>query len=285
MSKFVEHHFRSRDGLKLCYREYPGDVHKVPVLCLAGLTRHSGDFARLAASLAPTRRVICPDQRGRGRSQHDPNWLNYHPGTYVDDTWILLRELGLERVIVIGTSLGGVMAMLMASLRPRQLAGVVLNDVGPELSITGSHRIQNYLGRMPHVANWDEAAAHLKETCGNLYPDFTPQLWREFARNTYFEDEAGRIRLSYDTKLAELMRLLPYGAMPPMWYAYAALQSIPTLAIRGSLSDLLSVATFERMKREKPDLVQFTVANQGHAPLLHEASCQDEIARFLSHLP
>lgn len=285
MSKFVEHQFRSRDGLTLYYRDYAGAADKVPVLCLAGLTRHSGDFARLAEFLAPTRRVICPDQRGRGRSQHDSNWLNYHPGTYVDDMWLLLRELGLERVIVIGTSLGGVMAMLMASLRPRQLAGVVLNDIGPELAIAGSHRIQNFLGRKPQVASWDEAAAYLEATYKALYPDFTPQRWQEFARNTYLEDAAGKIRLSYDTKLAELMRLLPYGAMPPMWYAYAALQSIPTLAIRGALSDLLSVPTFERMKREKPDLVQLTVANQGHAPLLHEPSCQAEIARFLARLP
>lgn len=285
MPKFAENYFRSRDGLKLYYREYAGDPAKVPVLCLAGLTRHSGDFDRLAAHLAPTRRVICPDQRGRGKSQHDINWLNYHPGMYVDDTWMLMRKLELDRVIVIGTSLGGVMAMFMASMRPQQVAGVVLNDVGPELCIDGSRRIQSYVGKVPQVTTWEEAVAHVEQTFGAVYPDFTPPRWREFARNSFYEDADGRLGLAYDPKLGELMRLLPYGAVPPMWYAYAALNSIPTMAIRGALSDLLSPQIFDRMKREKPDLVQLTVANRGHAPLLHEPICHNAILQFLSSLP
>ncbi len=121
---FTENFYRSRDGLQLYYRDYAGDARKAPVLCLHGLTRNSRDFAALAEHIAPARRVIVPDQRGRGRSQYDTHWLNYHPGTYVDDMWTLLRELSLERVIVVGTSLGGLMAMLMAAMRPQMLAGV-----------------------------------------------------------------------------------------------------------------------------------------------------------------
>jgi pimeloyl-ACP methyl ester carboxylesterase len=196
-----------------------------------------------------------------------------------------VRELGLERVVVIGTSLGGIMAMLMASMRPRHLAGIVLNDVGPELEVIGSQRIQNYIGRVPHVASWDEATAHVKETFAGVYPDLTEERWREFARNTFREDADGRIRLDYDPKIAELMRLLPFGVMPPMWYAYAALQTIPTLAIRGELSDLLSARVFRRMQTEKPDLVRLSVPNRGHAPLLHEPLCQDAIDTFLAGLP
>ncbi len=282
MPKFAEKYFRSRDGLKLYYRDYAGDSSKAPVLYLPGLTRNSSDFHRGADHIAPGRRVICPDQRGRGRSQYDLNWLNYHPGMYVDDMWTLLRELSIERVVVIGTSLGGVMAMVMASMRPQQLAGVVLNDVGPELELIGSARIQSYVGKTHTIATWDEAIAHVSQTFAGVYPDLTAARWAEFARNSFEEDAEGRVRYAYDPKIADLMRLLPYGLMPPMWYAYASLRSIPTLAIRGALSDLLSSHVFERMRREKPDLQQLTVPNRGHAPLLHEPQCQEAIDRFLA---
>jgi pimeloyl-ACP methyl ester carboxylesterase len=282
---FAENYFRSRDGLKLYYRDYAGDPSKAPVLCLPGLTRNSADFDRSASHIAPARRVIAVDQRGRGRSQYDANWLNYHPGMYVDDMWILLRELGVDRVIVIGTSLGGVMAMVMASVRPQQLAGVVLNDVGPELEIIGSRRIQSYVGKSHDIGGWDEAVAHLKQTFSSVYPDLTDDRWREFARSSFQDDANGRVRYAYDPKIAELMRLLPYGAVPPMWYAYAALRAIPTLAIRGELSDLLSLHVFERMRREKPDLHCLSVPNRGHAPMLHEPVCATAIDRFLAGIP
>jgi pimeloyl-ACP methyl ester carboxylesterase len=285
MPKFEEKYFRSRDGLKLYCRDYAGDPKKAPVLYLAGLTRNSSDFDRSAAHIAPGRRVISVDQRGRGRSQHDANWLNYHPGVYVDDMWVLLRELGVERVVVVGTSLGGIMAMVMASMRPQQLAGVVLNDVGPELEILGSRRIQSYVGATHDIPGWDEAVAHLKRNFGSVYPDLTDDRWLEFARNSFEDAPGGGVRYAYDPRIADLLRLLPYGAVPPMWYAYAALRSLPTLAIRGALSDLLSPQVFERMRREKPDLQQLTVPNRGHAPLLHESPCQDAIDRFLASLP
>jgi pimeloyl-ACP methyl ester carboxylesterase len=203
---------------------------------------------------------------------------------YVDDMWILMRELGLERVIVVGTSLGGVMAMVMASMRPQQLAGVVLNDIGPELNLIGSRRIQSYVGKSHDLASMDEAVAHVKATFGSVYPDLTDARWREFARNSFDEDANGRVRYAYDPRIADLMRLLPFGAMPPMWYAYASLRAIPTLAIRGELSDLLSASIFERMRREKPDLQQLSVPNRGHAPLLHEGDCQVAIDRFFDSI-
>jgi pimeloyl-ACP methyl ester carboxylesterase len=284
MPQFEEKYVRSRDGLQLYCRAYPGDPTKAPVLYLPGLTRNSKDFERSAAHIAPDRRVICPDLRGRGRSQYDGNWLNYHPGVYVDDMWMLLRELGVTRVIVIGTSLGGVIAMVMATMRPQQLAGVVLNDIGPELELHGSRRIQSYVGRSPNIGTWDEALAHVKETFGAVYPDLDDARWREFARNSFREDPDGGVRMDYDPKIADLMRLLPFGATPPMWYVYAGLRSTPTLAIRGELSDLLSSQVFERMRREKPDLQQLSVPNRGHAPLLHEPLPQAAIDRFLASI-
>jgi pimeloyl-ACP methyl ester carboxylesterase len=284
MAQLAEKYIRSRDGLQLYCRTYAGDAAKIPVLYLPGLTRNSKDFERSATHIAPDRVVICPDLRGRGRSQYDSNWLNYHPGVYVDDMWTVLRELGLHRVIVIGTSLGGVIAMAMATMRPHQVAGVVLNDIGPELDLHGSRRIQRYVGRSPNVASWQEAIAHVKETFGAAYPDLDDSRWAEFARASFREEPDGRVRLDYDPKIADLMRLLPFGATPPMWYVYASLRSIPTLAIRGELSDLLSPQVFARMQREKPDLHQLSVPNRGHAPLLHEPLPQEAICQFLASI-
>jgi pimeloyl-ACP methyl ester carboxylesterase len=173
MTPYAEKTFRSRDGLQLCYRDYRGDPNRAPVLCLHGLTRNCRDFEKLAQRIAPTRRVITPDIRGRGRSQHDPNWLNYHPGVYVDDVWTLLREAFLERVVVIGTSLGGLIAMLMAATRPQSLAGVVLNDVGPELDPVGVARIQSYVGRLPPAKNWQDAVGQMKLMFAAALPDYS----------------------------------------------------------------------------------------------------------------
>jgi pimeloyl-ACP methyl ester carboxylesterase len=274
-------HFRSRDGLELYYRDYAGDPRRLPVLCLAGLTRNCMDFEWLAERIAPGRRVITPDQRGRGRSQYDPNWLNYHPGTYVEDMWTLLRELSVGRVIVIGTSLGGLMVMMMAAARPDAIAAVVLNDVGPEIDPVGARRIQGYVGRLPPVHTWDEAVEQVKMTFGMALPDYSRERWERFARVSFLEDDNGMPRSASDPRIGELLRAVPPGMTPGLWMAYSALRPIPTLAIRGELSDLLSSATFDRMQQHKPDLIRVTVPNRGHPPQLDEPEAIEAIESFL----
>jgi pimeloyl-ACP methyl ester carboxylesterase len=282
----AERFFRSTDGLQLYFRDYAGDASKVPVLCLHGLTRNSRDFAALAEHIAPARRVIVPDQRGRSRSQYDANWLNYHPSTYVDDMWTLLCELSLERVIVVGTSLGGLMAMLMAATRPQALAGVVLNDIGPEIDPTGAARIQSYAGRLPPVRTWDDAAAQMKMTFGLALPEYSEQQWLAFARQSFDEGADGVPRLAADPKIGDAIRSIPPppGATQAMWLAFGQLRNTPALALRGAHSDLLSAATFERMQREVPSLVAVTVPNRGHAPQLDEPDSLRAIDAFLSGL-
>jgi len=283
---FTENFYRSRDGLQLYYRDYSGDASKVPVLCLHGLTRNSRDFAALAEHIAPTRRVIVPDQRGRGRSQYDTHWLNYHPGTYVDDMWTLLQELSVERLVVVGTSLGGLLAMLMAAMRTQMLAGVVLNDIGPEIDPTGAARIQSYAGRLPPVRTWDDAAAQMKMTFGLAMPDYSDERWLAFARQSFNEGDDGIPRLAADPKIGDAIRSIPTppGATQAMWLAFGHLRAIPALALRGAHSDLLSAATFERMQREVPSLRAVTVANRGHAPQLDEPDSLRAIDTFLSGL-
>jgi pimeloyl-ACP methyl ester carboxylesterase len=283
---FTENFYRSRDGLQLYYRDYSGDASKVPVLCLHGLTRNSRDFAALAQHIAPARRVIVPDQRGRGRSQYDTHWLNYHPGTYVDDMWTLLQELSVERLVVVGTSLGGLLAMLMAAMRTQMLAGVVLNDIGPEIDPTGAARIQSYAGRLPPVRTWDDAAAQMKMTFGLAMPDYSDERWLAFARQSFNEGDDGIPRLAADPKIGDAIRSIPTppGATQAMWLAFGHLRAIPALALRGAHSDLLSAATFERMQREVPSLRAVTVANRGHAPQLDEPDSLRAIDTFLSGL-
>ena len=283
---FAENFYRSRDGLQLYYRDYAGDASKAPVLCLHGLTRNSRDFAALAEHIAPARRVIVPDQRGRGRSQYDTHWLNYHPGTYVDDMLTLLGELSVARLVVVGTSLGGLMAILMAAMRPQLLAGVVLNDIGPEVDPAGVARIQSYAGRLPQVRNWDDAAAQMKMTFGLALPEYSEQQWRAFARQSFDEGEGGVPRLAADPKIGDAVRSIPVppGAAQAMWLALGRLRDIPALALRGAHSDLLSAATFERMGTEVPSMVTVTVSNRGHAPQLDEPDSLRAIDALLAGL-
>jgi pimeloyl-ACP methyl ester carboxylesterase len=283
---FKERTVRTSDGLTLYYRDYAGDERKAPVLCLHGLTRNSRDFAQLAARIAPARRVIVPDQRGRGRSQYDPNWLNYHPGVYVADMWALLRELALERVVVVGTSMGGLMAMLMAAMRPAALAGVVLNDVGPELDPVGVARIQSYAGRLPPVANWSDAVGAVKTMFAQALPDYTDAQWLELARLTFEEGERGAPRLMSDPKIGDALRAIrpPPGAAQAMWLAFGALRGTPTLVLRGAHSDLLSAQTLERMQREHPRLIAATIPNRGHAPQLDEPQSLAALDAFFAAL-
>ena len=277
--------FASADGLRLHYRDYAAvEPGRVPVLCLPGLTRNCRDFEATALRLRQTRRVLSPDLRGRGRSQHDPNWQNYHPGTYLADLARLLEDAAVDRVILLGTSLGGILSMLLCATAPRLPVAVILNDIGPEVAAEGLRRISSYVGRSAPVRNWDEAAAQMRATYGLAMPDASDDDWHEFARRSYIEVN-GVPQLAVDPGIGEAVRAAPSGAAPDLWPVYAALQPLPVLALRGAVSDVLSEATFDRMAREKPDLVRVTVARRGHPPLLDEPECVAAIDDFLSGVP
>jgi pimeloyl-ACP methyl ester carboxylesterase len=188
---------------------------------------------------------------------------------------------------VLGTSLGGLMAMLMAATRPQLLAGVALNDIGPEIDPVGVARIQSYAGRLPPVRNWDDAAAQMKMTFGLTFPEYDEQQWRDFARKSFDEDEGGVPRLAADPKIGDAIRAIPAppGITHAMWLAFGQLRNLPALAVRGATSDLLSAATFERMQQEVPSLVAVTVPDRGHAPQLDEPESLRAIDAFLAGLP
>ena len=282
---WIDRYFTSADGLRLHYRDYPAaEPGRLPVLCLPGLTRNCRDFEGSALRIQKTRRVLSADLRGRGRSQYDPNFLNYHPGTYVGDLARLLADAGVEKVILFGTSLGGILSMLIAAGTPQVPAGVILNDIGPEVAQEGLQRIASYVGRHAPVRNWAEAAAQMRTMYGVAMPDASDADWLAFAQRSYSEVNGVPV-LDVDPGVGEAVRAAPAGAAPDLWPLYAALKSVPTLAIRGELSDVLSVATFDRMQREKPDLRCLTVARRGHPPLLDEPECVAAIDEFLAELP
>lgn len=280
-----DRYFTSADGLRLYYRDYasPGST-RLPVLCLPGLTRNSRDFEVVAPRIAQGRRVLCADLRGRGRSQHDPNWRNYHPATYVADLARLLDDAGAPRVVVLGTSLGGILAMLISATTPAAAAGVILNDVGPEVAPEGLQRIAAYVGRNAPVTSWADAAAQARDTYGIAFPGLGDDDWLAFARRSY-SDVDGVPRLDMDPKIGEAVRAAPATAAPDLWPLFIALRRIPTLAIRGEISDVLSVRTFDRMADEHPDLERLTVPGRGHPPLLDEPECVAAIGAFLARVP
>ncbi|HEX7719909.1 MAG TPA: alpha/beta hydrolase [Woeseiaceae bacterium] len=276
-------YYESTDGLRLFYRDYAPEHPGATVLCLPGLTRNSRDFDDLAAHLSATRRVLTPDLRGRGHSAHDPDWRNYHPATYTGDIWKLLDSLDVDNVIIIGTSLGGIIAMGMAMQKPTRIRGVVMNDVGPEIAPEGLQRIQKYTGLLPPVGSWEEAIAQTREIYGTWLPGLTEDGWRKMAWRAYRENNDGVPQLDIDPNIGRAIREAgaPGG---DLWAAFDALQDIPTLVLRGELSDILSADTLTRMQERKPDLVAVTVSNRGHVPLLNEPECIAAIDRFLGGL-
>jgi pimeloyl-ACP methyl ester carboxylesterase len=280
----VEHWFSSHDGLKLYSRDYAPIAANAPVvLCLHGLTRNSRDFEELAPHLAARYRVIVPDMRGRGLSARDPNFNNYAIPVYVQDVHRLLADLQASRVCIVGTSMGGLMAMVMAATQPGLVTGIVLNDVGPEVDPAGLERIRGYAGKVTAVRTWPEAVAQARSIYGSAWPDLSDARWETIVRRGYRANANGIPEVDADPLIAEPLRNTA-AAAPDLWPLWKALAGVPILAIRGAHSDILSATTLERMQREKPDLESLIVPGRGHVPLLDEPECVAAIDRFLARL-
>jgi pimeloyl-ACP methyl ester carboxylesterase len=274
----------SADGLTLRYRDYPGRSERPPVLCIPGLTRNCRDFEPLAETIAGERRMICADLRGRGQSDYARDSASYQPLQYAADILALLDHLAMERVVAVGTSLGGIVIMLLALQAPGRLAGVVLNDVGPEIEAAGLARIRGYVGQGRSFPTWMHAARGLREQAGPAHPDYAIGDWLRLAKRLMAVGPGGRIAFDYDMKIAEPFQTAEGTAPVDMWPAFRALAGRPALAIRGELSDILSAATLARMKREVPGLDIVTVERTGHAPTLEEPEAQAAIDRLLASI-
>ncbi len=283
MSAFDFHTWQSREGLALSARVYPGDPARLAVVCLPGLTRNARDFEDLAAVIAPSRRVICPDLRGRGASGYAADPATYTPAHYLDDLLLMLAAMAIPRFVAIGTSLGGLLTMMIAGFARDRVAGAVLNDIGPDIDPAGLARIRSYVGVPVDFADWDAAARALAAAQGAIYPDFGPDDWLRMARRGMVRGAGGRIALDYDMAIAR-----PFAAddgvspAPDLWPLFDALAGKPVLVVRGGRSDILSATTAAAMASRHPGLDLITLPGIGHAPTLDEPLARAGIARLLA---
>jgi pimeloyl-ACP methyl ester carboxylesterase len=260
-SPFTETYWTSPDGLRLYTRVYEVEAAgAATVLCLHGLTRNSRDFEDLAPHLQHRYRVIVPDLRGRGLSARDTNPQNYQPAIYVQDILALMDVVAAAQVTVIGTSLGGLLAMMLG---------------------VGFERIKGYAGRLPPPKDWSDAITQTRTMFADAWPNLSEQRWSTIVRRGFREKASGAIRVDADPMIGEMLRAAP-AATANLWPFWNVLRGIPMLAIRGERSDILSAATFARMKAENPDLMQLEVAQRGHVPLLDEPECMAAIDAFLA---
>lgn len=272
--------FTTADGIRLAY-----DVQGAgaPLLCLAGLTRNMDDFEPAVEHFASRAQIIRLDSRGRGASDHAD------PATYTipqesADALALLDHLGLERAAILGTSRGGLIAMVLAATAKERLAGVLLNDIGPELDPKGLAHIMDYLGRPSAYRSYDDAAAKLPKALGAQFPDVSFDQWRTYARRIWNEGPR-RLELRYDPRLRDAVEAASVtGDVPDMWPLFDALDGLPLALLRGENSNLLTRACRDEMQRRRPDMIAAEVANRGHVPFLDEPESLSVIERFLAEI-
>ena len=284
MASWSDGYWWSNDGLRLHYRDYAGDASRPPILCLPGLTRNARDFEGVAGRLAGDRRVICVELRGRGESAYAKDPMTYVPLVYLQDLEALIAELGFGRFVLFGTSLGGLMTMLLSMNGKGRIAGALLNDVGPALEPRGLEYIRSYVGKPQNWPTWLHAARFLREAQGDRYPDWELDDWLVFAKRLARLNSSGRIVFDYDMRIAEPFRVPGGETGFDLWNAFAGLHCIPSLVVRGGLSDLLSTETVERMLAENPAMESVTVPRVGHAPTLEEPEAAEAIDRLLSRI-
>jgi pimeloyl-ACP methyl ester carboxylesterase len=274
------------DGLRLHYRDYPGGADgRPPILCIPGLTRNARDFEGVAERLSPAWRVICVDLRGRGESPQAPDPASYAPPAYVLDVGALYVALGLRTTVLLGTSLGGLIAMAMALTTPERLAGVLLNDIGPVIDGSGLARIRGYVGKSASWPTWLHAARGIAEGERDAFPNYQIEDWLRVAKRRCRLTSAGRVVFDYDMRIGEPIREAPADApAPDLWPAFSALRGRPIALLRGARSDLLTAAAAEEMARRLTSLELTVVPDVGHAPSLEEPESVAAIDRLLERV-
>lgn len=282
--RWEDRNWTSGDGLKLHFRDYPGSAERPPILCLPGLTRNARDFEALAERLAGHWRVICPDMRGRGDSDYARDPMTYTPAHYVADVELLLAAEGIARFVSIGTSLGGLMTMMLAAANPDRIAAAVINDVGPEIEAAGLARIREYVGQGRSYETWVHAARALQEANRDIYPAWDLPAWLRMAKRCMVIGTGGRITFDYDMNIAEPFEAEQGPAPAPevMWGIYESIARRPLLVLRGAHSDILSAEVAARMKVRGTATELVTVPGVGHAPTLDEDEAIAAIDRLLA---
>ena len=283
MKRWQDRYWNSADGLRLHYRDYPGPHDRPPLLCIPGLTRNAADFEPIADHVAGQWRVIAVDLRGRGLSDRDPNPANYTPPVYATDLLKLLDQLGIADAVFVGTSLGGLVTMLMAWSDSERIAGALINDIGPDIDREGLEWISTYVGKDVRYPDWSAATAAIRKRSGAKFPYWSDGAWDRFARRVCRE-EKGEVRFDYDMALAENFRRAMDEEPADLWPGLAALSGVPVTVLRGELSDLLSVETARRMGETVPGAEIVTIPATGHTPNLEEPESLAALDRLLTRV-
>jgi pimeloyl-ACP methyl ester carboxylesterase len=282
---FEDRNYNSADGLRLHYRDYPGGTHEQPpLLCLPGLTRNARDFEPVADRFAGEWRVLALDFRGRGESAYDPDPSHYMPATYARDVLKLLDQLGIAEAVFVGTSLGGLVTMLIGAMEEERIAGALLNDIGPEVSPEGIARIRAYTGKAADWPDFAAAGAAFAERAGDIYPRWNPAEWERFARRCC-KEEGGRVVLDYDMAIAQPFAEANDSTQPNLWPWLDHLKGKPIAVLRGENSDLFSAAVADRMIAALGDHAELvTVPDVGHAPSFDEPESIAALERLLAKI-
>ncbi len=279
-------HITAQDGLKLAVRIFGDDRSgRLPVICLPGLSRNSKDFIALGAFFAESakskRPVFAFDYRGRGQSDPDPDWTRYSPLVEARDVLAVADAMGIHKAIIIGTSRGGIIAMILGALRPALMAGIVLNDIGPVIDGTGLARIKTYLRQAEPIRTLGDAVNRVKTINGPQFKAISEADWVALAKAIYVEDDDG-FKPEFDPALLKTLEAIDFSdALPELWPQFDSLRAHPILCIRGENSDVLSEKTVEAMVKRHPMFEAITVNGQGHAPLLRDKPTLERIAAFI----
>ncbi|WP_137132801.1 alpha/beta hydrolase [Rhizobium sp. FY34] len=295
MQNFQQGYITAADGTRLAYRDYGTDTesdvnHALPLVCLPGLTRNARDFHKLAleisASQTKPRRIVAIDYRGRGLSDRVEDKASYTIVTETQDLCALLDVLGIERAVFIGTSRGGLILHVLTSVAPERIAGLIFNDVGPELPLQGLLDIQAYLKTAPRLSHWDDAVTHLTQIHGPAFPALSDGDWQDMARDLFVETDDG-IVADCDPEIARAFSAADLGAhpLPSLWEQFDQFPDVAMMVVRGENSTLLMSETVNAMQARRPALNNVMAIGQGHAPLLHLGSVSRAIADFLKEAP
>ena len=258
---------------------------ELPVVCLPGLARNAADFHPLAAVLAADpvnpRLVLALDYRGHGQSEYDRDPDNYAQPVDLSDLSAVLTALEIAPAVFVGTSLGGILTMMLALLRPTAIAGVILNDIGPIIEPQGLLRIKGYVGKLPIPRNFEEGAEILRRSFEPQFPKLAQRDWIAFAQRTWREHGGGLVP-DHDPKLARRLQGPILENLPTLWNQFDALARVPLMVIRGANSDMLASTTLDAMLTRRHELEVAVVPDQGHAPLLTEPKLLRRIAAFVA---
>jgi pimeloyl-ACP methyl ester carboxylesterase len=289
--------YSSNDGLALYYRLYTpslpdikssasvssrlkseGSGSRKTILCLPGVSRNHRDFLPLIGQLPASVNWLLVDLRGRGHSAHDPNPANYNPATYVADICRLLDHLDLESVDIVGTSLGGILTMMLNAQHPQRVGRVVLNDIGAFVEREAVANIGSYLRQAHQHTSWDSVVTAIKPVYSDFFTDLTEDDWYALARRLYRQRPDATFVPDYDPALFSNSE----AADIDLWPFFDTLKGKPTLVIRGANSGLLTPPILAQMTASRSDLRTATVPNRGHAPFLDEPSAVAAISAFFA---